>query len=240
MRTVKDIKEKAIFLFEEKRIRESLIYFEELEKMDEADADVFFYIGSIHHLQGKLGKAIKYLYRTLEIYPEHTQAAVNLSVLLNDIGRYEEAQSIFAKIESKNKVSLGEEQNADQHLNKKFANKHYEIAELYFSYQRYEEAIAEYQKSIRLNPEDLKVQLRLAKVLSKKGYITKAIEELKRLKYEHPEYLDGRVALGLLYYSSNDIIQAEDEWEYVLKKDPLHQEAMMYLNLAKNASEATL
>ena len=61
-----------------------------------------------------------------------------------------------------------------------------------------------------------------------------------QLKNEHPTYLEARVALGILYYGNGKILEAQSEWERVLSKEPHNQEAGMYLNLSKTATETTL
>ena len=122
----------------------------------------------------------------------------------------------------------------------KFANKHFEIAEMYFSYNRYEEALVEYNRAVLLDPTKLEVRIKIAKVYSKKGFTAKAFEELKKLKAEHPSYIPARVALGLLHYGKGNTIEAQSEWQNALSKDPHNEEIQMYLNLSKNATETTL
>ena len=73
----------------------------------------------------------------------------------------------------------------DVHINKKFSVKHFELAELYLTYNRFDEALFEYKKSSALDPENLDIKLKMAKVLAKKGFISKAIDELKKLKNEN-------------------------------------------------------
>ena len=64
--------------------------------------------------------------------------------------------------------------------------------------------------------------------------------ELKILKNEEPNYALARVALGIIHYGNGDVLEAQSEWEKVLLKDPFNQEAAMYLNLSKTATETTL
>ena len=46
--------------------------------------------------------------------------------------------------------------------------------------------------------------------------------------------------MGILHYGNGNIIEAQAEWEKVLIKDPKNEEALMYLNLAKAATETKL
>lgn len=225
-------------LFQNNQFKKSLQALEEVIEMNPKNTDAYFIIGNIFHIKGKLGKAIKAFNKVVELDPNHTDASISLSVILNDIGRYEQAQEVFEKANKQvKKESNGVD---DPHINKKFSAKHYEIAEMYFSYNRYEEALFEYNKSIALDPENLEIRIKVAKVYSKKGYISKAFEELRRLKTEQPSYIPARVALGLLHYGSGNILEAQTEWQNALLKDPTNDELQMYLSLSNSATETNL
>lgn len=225
-------------LYEKQQYKKSLELFEELLLVNSDNAEAYFYVGNIFHIRGELGKALKAFNKVIELDPANTDASISLSVILNDIGRYEEAQSIFEK--ANDKVKNESEGITDPHLNKKFSNKHYELAEMYFSYNRYNEALFEYNKTIGLDPDNLEARIKVAKVYSKKGYVSKAIEELRKLKSEFPGYVPARVALGLVYYGKGNIIEAQTEWQNALMKEPENQELKMYLTLSKDASETNL
>jgi tetratricopeptide (TPR) repeat protein len=57
--------------------------------------EVFQMLGTIYYDQGKFNKAIKTFQRALEIDPSYTDASVGLSIILNDIGRYDEGKKVF-------------------------------------------------------------------------------------------------------------------------------------------------
>ena len=73
-----------------------------------------------------------------------------------------------------------------------------------------------------------------------KNFLNKAFDELQVLKNEQPNFLAARIALGVLYYGSGKILEAQTEWEKVLTKDPRNDEALMYLNLSRTATETSL
>jgi tetratricopeptide (TPR) repeat protein len=225
-------------LFNKNSLKSAFTAFEEVTEINPANFEAYFYLGNIFHIKGQLGKAIKAFNRVLELDPNHTDASISLSVILNDIGRYEQAQEVFEK--ANKKVKNESSGINDPHINSKFSKKHFEIAEMYFSYNRYEEALFEYNKAISLNPEDLDIRIKIAKVYSKKGYISKAIEELRRLKSEKPQYIPARVALGLLHYGSGNVLEAQTEWQNALQKEPHNEELVMYMNLSSSATETSL
>jgi tetratricopeptide (TPR) repeat protein len=212
----------------------------EIIETDGQNTEAYFMIANIFHIQGEISKAIKAFKQVLAIDPTHTDASISLSVLYNDIGYYEEAKKIFNTASERVKVNKAEKVLEDDHINKKFSLKHYELAELYFTYNRFDEALFEYNKAIKLDPENLEARIKVAKVYAKKGFANKSLDELVQLKNEHPSYLPGRIALGVLYYGKGDVLKAQTEWEKVMSLDPVNSEAGMYLNLSKTATETSL
>lgn len=234
-----DLLKKAKDAFQKNDLKTSSLFLNEVIEQNPNSTEAYFYLANVFHLRGELGKAVKGFQRVLELDPNHTDAAISLSVIYNDIGKYEEAKAIFETANNQVKNSQGHGL-ADPHLNKKFSLKHYELAEMYASYSRYEEALFEYNKAAALDPDNLEIRIKVAKTYTKKGFTSKAFDELKRLKNEHPGYMPVRIALGLLYYGNGNIIEAQAEWQNVLSREPSHPEASMYVNLSRGATETNV
>jgi tetratricopeptide (TPR) repeat protein len=234
-----DFYQKGKEAFHEGDYKTAIDIFEEYLQFHPQHEESLFLIGNAFHMQGDVGKAIKAYKKVLEVNPEHTDSAICLSILYNDIGHYEEGKEIFQQAQKRIK-STSSHLVEDVHINKKFSLKHYELGGLYYSYHRFEEAMQEFQKSLQLDPQHLECRVKYAKSLAKKGSPLTAIEELKRLKADYPSYYPGRVALGILLYSLGRVIDAQWEWDYILKKDPHHQEASMYKKLSLSATETHL
>lgn len=228
--------------FEKLEYKKAQVVLSEIIESDDRNVDALFLLANIFHINGEIGKAIKAFNKVLNLNPEHTDAAISLSVLYNDIGQYEDAKKVFdtanERVKGKNKGGSGLME--DKHINKKFASKHYEIADLYLSYNRYDEALFEFNKVVGLDPENLEARIKIAKVYAKKGFVAKAIEELRNLKNEEPSYAPARIALGVIHYGNGNVLEAQSEWEKVLIKDPFHSEASMYMNLSKTATETRI
>lgn len=242
----RDVLESAKECFNKGEYKKARAILTELVETDHAGRDqninveTYFYLANIFHMQGEIGKAIKAFTKVLELDPAHTDASISLSVLYNDIGKYESARKIFEKADERVRNKPVAEGVEDNHINKKFATRHFELAEMYMSYNRYDEALFEYNKAIALDQDNLEVRVKVAKVYAKKGFSTKALDELKKVKNEHPTYTPARVALGILHYGNGKILEAQSEWERVLVKEPSNTEAAMYLNLSRTANETRL
>ncbi len=193
-------------------------------------ADAFYFLGVAFYFQGQLGQTVEHLKKALSLDPHHTDASICLSVLYNDIGKYDDAGKVFEQ--ANQSVSQKEKSGTDE-VDKKFAVKHLEIADLYYRYRRFDEAIEEYSKAILLDPSTLDIRIRRAKAYAKKGFSTRSLQELQQLKREHPDFLPGKLQLGLLHYSQANILDAELEWEGVLEQEPMNREALAYLEMAR-------
>jgi tetratricopeptide (TPR) repeat protein len=205
---------------------------EESLRVEPDNADFFYLRGLLRSYQGRLVESIEDLKLALQYDPRHTDAAVCLSVILNDIGRYDEAKKIF---EQANQSVFLKQIGDDQQIDRRFSVKHFELGDLYFRYRRFDEAVEEYNKAILLDPQTIDIRVKRAKAFAKKGFVTRAIQDLQQLKVERPADPTVRIQLGLLHYSQGNVLDAELEWESVLETDPVNREASAYLDLIKRA-----
>jgi tetratricopeptide (TPR) repeat protein len=201
-------------------------------KQEPDNPDAHYLMGVLYYLKSDLGNGVQSLKKALQLDARHTDAAICLSVLFNDIGKYDEAKRVF---EQANQSVVHKRTGDDLGIDRKFAVKHLELADLYFRYRRYDEAIEEYGKAALLDPSTLDIRIRRAKAFAKKGFLTRAMQELQQLKNQHSEYVPARIQLGLLHYSQGNLLDAELEWEAVVEYQPTHREAQAYLEMAKQA-----
>lgn len=224
-REIQDLLGRRDFSRAEFMIREKM-------KRQPESADGFYLLGVMYYFQGQVGKAVENLRKSLSIDPHHTDSAICLSVLFNDVGKYDEARRVF---EQANQSVAHRRGSSELGIDRKFAVKHLELADLYFRYRRYDEAIEEYSKAALLDPTTLDIRIRRAKAFAKKGFLSRAMQELQQLKGESPDYIPARIQLGLLHYSQGNVLDAELEWESVAEIEPQNREAAAYLAMAKRA-----
>lgn len=223
-------------LLSQKEFTKAEIYIRQKMKNDPQNPDAYYLLGVMYYFQGQVPLTVENLRKALSLDPRHTDAAICLSVLYNDIGKYEEAKRVF---EQANQSVAFKRGGDNLRVDKLFAVKHLELADLYFRYRRYDEAIEEYSKAARLDPLTLDIRIRRAKAYAKKGFLTRSIQELQQIKREHPQYIPARIQLGLLHYSQGNILDAELEWENVKVIDPNNREAQAYLTMATKARLST-
>lgn len=199
--------------------------------------EVLQMLATIYYDQGKFNKAISTFKKALEIDPGYTDAAVGLSIILNDIGRYEDARKVFEDA----KALLDQKKQAiTPDINNIFSDKHAELADMYLQYKRYDESAEQYLRAISLTSNKVDLTLRLTECYVQAGQRDKAIRELKALLAVEPRLAAPRLKLGLILYNSHHIAEAVDQWENILRFEPKNQEALRYLKMAQAAGVTSL
>ncbi|MCC6276946.1 MAG: tetratricopeptide repeat protein [Oligoflexia bacterium] len=199
--------------------------------------EVYHMLGTIYYDQGKFTRAIQTFKRALEIDPAFTDASVGLSIIYNDLGKYDEGKQVFQEAQ---KILNEKRSKGDPYIEERLASKHLELGDLYYQYQRYDEALEQFLKALQLTTRKPDVHMKTVEVYLRKGQGNKAVKELKRIIDLYPAYLPARLKLGVVFYNSNKVVEAMQEWESVLMRDPQHSDALNYIKLAQEVGVTSL
>jgi tetratricopeptide (TPR) repeat protein len=194
--------------------------------------EVYQMLATIYYDKGQFSKAIKTFKRALEIDPTYTDASVGLSIILNDLGKYDEGKQVF--VDAQNLLEKRSGKN-DPFIDEKLASKHEELADLYYQYKRYNEALEQLLKAQKLSSRKAEITMRISEVDVQLGMSDRAVKNLRTLIREYPHFIPARLKLGVIYYNSNNIAEATEQWENILMRDPQHPEALRYLKMAQAA-----
>jgi len=195
--------------------------------------EVFQMLATIAYDKGQFNKAIKTFKRALEIDPTYTDASVGLSIILNDLGRYDEGKQVFQ--DAKNLLDRKNDGKMDPYIEEKLASKHEELADLYFQYKQFSEAADQLYKAHKLSTRKPELAMRISECHVQMGNIQRAVNDLKVLIREYPNFIPARMKLGIIFYNNNNLAEATEIWEGVLMRDPKHTEAAKYLRMAQAA-----
>jgi tetratricopeptide (TPR) repeat protein len=198
--------------------------------------EIFQMLATIAYDKGQFNKAIKTFRRALEIDPGYTDASVGLSIILNDLGRYDDGKKVFDDARSLLDRKSGK---MDPYVEEKIASKHEELADLYFQYKKYSESLEQLFKAQKLSARKAEISLRIADNYVKLGETDRAIKDLRGLIRDYPHLIAARMKLGQIYYNQNNIAEATEQWETVLVREPGHSEATKCLRMAQTAGITT-
>lgn len=199
--------------------------------------EVFQMLATIYYDQGKFNKAIKTFKRALEIDPGYTDASVGLSIILNDLGRYDEGKQIF---EGAQKILNENRKKSDPFTEERLAQKHVELGDMYFQCDRFDEANEQYYRALKLSNRKTDVVMKIVEAFIKKPDTKNALRELRNVLRDFPNYIPARLKLGVVLYNSSQVADAVEQWEYVLNREPHNVEAKNYLRIAQEAGTTAL
>jgi tetratricopeptide (TPR) repeat protein len=187
---------------------------------------VYDMLGVMYHQQGRLTDAEAMFRQALSLNPAYTEAALNLTVTLNDLGKYGEAHGIYAQAMQAVKHAPRE---LDPFVKGKIANMHAELGAAYRAVGAHEDALREYRRALSLCPTFSDVRTELAKTLHEAGDLPGAIRELELVRAESPRFLPALLHLGLAYHAAGRPEDAAGQWRAALAVDPNNGAAKLYM-----------
>ena len=212
-------------------------FLQQLVLLNNKIPEVFHMLATIYYEQGKFTRAIQTFKRALEIDPGYTDASIGLSIIYNDLGKYEEGKVVFQDAQ---KILAERKSKADPYIEERLASKHLELGDMYFQYQRFDEALEQYYKAVNLTTRKPDIHMKIVEVYLRKDQGPKAVKELRRVIETYPSYVPAKLKLGVVFYNSNRVVEAIQEWEGVFMRDPRHPDALNYIKLANEVGVTSL
>jgi tetratricopeptide (TPR) repeat protein len=198
-------------------------------------ADVHNMLGVIEHSRGEFAEARRHFEAAVAKNPLYTEALINLSVTLNELGQFAEAREIHQRLAARGVGALSRSINDIEPFAKgKLANLHASVAEAYADLGLLAESAEEYRKALALCPTFADLRTRLGNVLRDAGRLEEAEASYREAIASNPRYLPPRVQLGVARYSRGDRVGAELAWQEALAIDPSDRFAAMYLRMSKS------
>ena len=197
--------------------------------------DVLNMLGLIAFSRGDNDKSKNYLQAALDANPNYTEAALNLAIVLNELGQYEAAKATYRKIEA-SKNTKGEK-TIEPFARGRIANLHAETAQAYADLSLFKEAKLELRKAVVLCPTFSDLRLRLANILRQEGDLEGARYELVTAIEHRPTFVPARIALGVVELSLDHKEEAKSAWQKALELEPNNKVAKSYLKMAESLDQ---
>ena len=195
--------------------------------MDDRNPEVHYMAGTLYFERGQLKQALTSFRKSLDIDPNFTDSSIGLSIILNDLGRYGDGKRVFEEAYAlmKQKDASG----SKPYVNEKLAQKHEELADLYFLHKRYEEALENYNKAADFSKNHVNFKMKAVDSLINMKLLSRALKEAQALEIKHPQHRDLHLKMAQIHYQMNHRKKAEEYWEKVLSQDPHNEEARNHL-----------
>lgn len=192
-------------------------------------ANVYNMLGFIAGQGDAPEKAAALFRQALSLNPNYTEARLNLVLTLTEMGAYDQAAEEASKLEvreptSPQQLSLG--------VRGKLANAHADLGKKYHELGLYAEAVAEFDKALRLCPTFPDIHNRRAVSCRELGRYAEAKASLLKALELKPNYVEAHVNLGVLHQKLGNLTEAVKSWERALQLDPKHRLARIYLKQA--------
>jgi tetratricopeptide (TPR) repeat protein len=200
-----------------------------------AFADVHHLLGVSLSLLGQADRALRELERALELNPRYLEALIHRGIVLNELGRTDEAEEAFSRAASN--LDHPTTDGLPGPVAAQLANRHADLAETYAGAGALERAIEQYQRALELRPSYHDLRYRMARLLLEAGRALEAREALEEVLEARPNFVDAQAALGLAHFLSGDANGARDAWQSCLSQRPENARVEAYLSMLSRAGQ---
>ena len=190
-----------------------------------AFADVWNLLGLSLALIERRAEALEAFDHALQLNPRYVEAHLNRAVLLNGMGRETEAREAFAAAE---RLGQPDESGFPAMVANRLANTHAELAREYRDAGALDEAIAQFERALKLRPAFADVRLGMARALLERGRHADAARELDVVLAASPDLLDAMLLRGLSGYLLGDLDGADAVWRRAAERHPEEPRVEIY------------
>src|SRR3989442_14797214 len=166
---------------------------EEVIATGRAFADAHHLLGISYSLGGQPDKALEELDGALALNPNYIEALIHRALVLNELGREEEANAMLRRARQVTSERRG---GFHGHVAAKLANLHAALGQAYIEAGGLNEAIAQYEAALALGPAFHDLRYKLGRLLLEAGRALDAHEHFQIIVRERPPFFDPAAVLG--------------------------------------------
>ena len=189
-------------------------------------ADVSNKAGLCEAMLGRLEKALAHFDAALQQNPSYAEAHLNRGIVLNELGRHEEAQEA---LEEAGQIDTRDSTAFPSDVGNRIAITHAQLGDLYLAANRSEEAAKHYEAAINVRPRFMDIRTKFAESLIDSGDLEKAKTELLVILESRPSFVGARIRLGVVLQRTGDTEGAIREWNRCAVDDPADMRPRAYL-----------
>lgn len=202
------------------------------------DPSLYYLAGTAYHMLDKNSIALERLNKALDEKNNFLEAFQVRSVVLMDLGRYQEALSdcqrclkikedeqgyynlarVYEKLEMYTEAEAAYRSSIEE--NRKVAGTHFALAALLYDREKYGAAYTSVSEVLKLEPKHLEGLLLEGKILAAQQNYPKAIEVLSLASIEYPEEYQIYLLRGQYYTMLNQAAFAVIDYTRVIEMEP--------------------
>lgn len=191
-------------------------------------ADVHNLLGLSLAMMNRGDEALTSFDAALRLNPEYVEAHLNRAVLLNQLGREEEASQAMERAAQ---FGSPDESGFPTVVANKLANAHAALGHSYRAAGALTEAIAQYRRALELRPRFADIRLALGRALLEHGEHRAACQVLDEVLRQRPNWLDAMLLQGLAAYLDGDLEEAKRVWEEASARHPEEPRLEIYRSM---------
>lgn len=199
-----------------------------------AFADAHHLLGLSYSLVGQFEKALEELDQALELNPRYVEALVHRALVLNQLGREDEADAALRRA---GELGSDTQRGFAGHVAAKLANHHASLGDAYVEAGGLGEGILQYQAALSLGPGFHDLRYKLGRLLLEAGRVLEAREQFEVIVRDRPNFLDAAAMLGLACYLSGDGLTARRVWDDLRERRPEDPRVEAYLGMLDRGEE---
>lgn len=185
---------------------------------------------------GDMEGALEHLDEAIRINDAYGEAHLNRAVVLNELGRFDEARAAFHRA---SELERAEPDDFPADIGNQLAIAHARVADLYLSCSRPEQAVEEYLLALAVRPGFLDIRSKLAEAYLACGQLDDARTELESILGQNPRFTGARLRLGVVHHRAGDDAAALREWTQCAVEAPGDVRVQAYLASVNGEGDAT-
>jgi len=177
-------------------------------------------------MMGELEQALEELDEALRVAPDYAEAHLNRAIVLNTMGRFDDAREAFARASELDRRDSG---RILSDIGNRIAVTHAKLGDLYMMAERFDEAARQFEQALDVRPRFLDIRTKLAEALIELDELDRARQELDEILEKNPKFTGARMRLGVVLKRQGDEAGAVREWERCVEEDPRDIRVRAYL-----------
>jgi len=234
--TIRQAIQRGISAWEQDDFAAAFDHFDRVLSENPNFADVRNKAGLCLAMMGEINRALAQFDQALELNEAYAEAHLNRAIVLNELGRFDEAKDAFTRASA-----LDTRDGADfpSDVGNRLAISHAKTGDLYLVADRPDRAGHEYERAVAIRPRYADIRSKLAEAYLQEERYTEAKDQLERILSEREAFTGARVKLGLVLHRMGDDDGARLEWTRCMEEDPHDMRIRAFMSALEKTDDGT-